>query len=182
MKSDREIIQAFEVPESRELAFSHLVSKYQERLYWHCRRLLISHEDADDALQNTFIKVWTKLDNFRSESSLYTWLFRIATNESLTLLRSNKKHPKEGASDGEYENRLADQIEADPYFDGDDAQLKLQKAILSLPEKQRLVFNMKYYEEMKYKDMAEVLETSEGALKASYHHAVKKIESFVKGE
>jgi RNA polymerase sigma-70 factor (ECF subfamily) len=182
VKSDREIIQAFEIPESKELAFSQLVRKYQERLYWHCRRLLINHEDADDALQNTFMKVWSNLEKFRADSSLYTWLFRIATNESLTILRSNKKHLKDSSNKGEYDSNLADMLESDPYFDGDEAQKKLQKAIQSLPEKQRLVFNMKYYEEMKYKDMAEVLNTSEGALKASYHHAVKKIESFVKAD
>jgi RNA polymerase sigma-70 factor, ECF subfamily len=178
--SDREIIELFRDVKQREAAFKLLVNEYSDRLYWHCRRLLINHEDADDALQNTLIKVWEHLENFRAESGLYTWLFRIATNESLSLIKSRKRHSSGSGPD--YEAELADTLETDPWFDGDDAQRKLQKAILSLPEKQRIVFNLKYYEEMKYEEMAGILDTSVGALKASYHHAVKKIEKFVVGE
>ena len=170
---DREIIEGASSPGKAELAFKQLVLKYQERLYWHIRKIVISHEDADDVLQNTLIKVWKSLPGFRSESGLYTWLYRIATNESLTLLKQNKRRIL--SPQGDSEMRLSEQLEADPFFDGDEASLKLQKAILKLPEKQRLVFNMKYFDEMKYEEMSEVLQTSVGALKASYHHAVKKL-------
>ena len=177
--SDREIIEKFKDQQQSEVAFNLLVKKYQERLYWHCRRLVISHDDADDALQNTMVKVWNNLRNFRAESSLYTWLFKIATNESLTLLKSNKKR-QYGSDNQELESRMVENLVSDPYFDGDEVVLKLQKAILSLPEKQRVVFNLKYYEELKYEEMSKVLGTSVGALKASYHHAVKKIEKYLK--
>ncbi len=177
--SDGEIIQEFKNPENRERMFQELVNKYQERLYWHCRKILIIHEDADDALQNTFIKAWNSLTNFRADSALFTWLFRIATNESLTILKQKKKRQNHSSVD-EYTSNLSDHLTADSYFDGDEIQKKLQQAIILLPEKQRLVFNMKYFDEMKYNDMAEVLGTSVGALKASYHHAVKKIENFMK--
>ncbi len=178
--SDREIIEKFKDPARREAAFSNLVEKYQEKLYWHCRRLVLTHENADDALQNTFIKIWKNLDHFRAESSLYTWLFRIATNESLSLLKSMKKHGQEGNQP--FEERIAENLESDPYFDGDEIMLKLQKAIASLPEKQRAVFNLKYYEDLKYEEMSGILHTSVGALKASYHHAVKKIEKFLNND
>ena len=171
---DREIVEGASNPEKAESAFKQLVLKYQERLYWHIRKIVISHEDADDVLQNTLIKVWKSLPGFRSESGLFTWLYRIATNESLTHLKQ-KKRRFTGAS-GDLEIQLSEQLEADPYFDGDEASLKFQKAILKLPEKQRLVFNMKYFDEMKYEQMSEILHTSVGALKASYHHAVKKLE------
>ncbi len=170
---DREIIEGASSPDKAEQAFKQLVLKYQERLYWHIRKIVISHEDADDVLQNTLIKVWKSLPGFRSESGLYTWLYRIATNESLTLLKQNKR--KILSPWGDSEMRLSEQLEADPFFDGDEASLKLQKAILKLPEKQRLVFNMKYFDEMKYEEMSKILHTSVGALKASYHHAVKKL-------
>jgi len=179
--SDKEIIERFKDEQQREIAFNLLTTKYQERLYWHCRRLVISHDNADDALQNTLIKVWKNLGNFRAESSLYTWLFRIATNESLTLLKSYRRYHA-GGDDPEYESRMAENLISDPYFDGDDAMLKLQKAILSLPEKQRVVFNLKYYDEIKYEEMSGILKTSVGALKASYHHAVKKIKKYLKEE
>jgi RNA polymerase sigma-70 factor (ECF subfamily) len=178
--SDKEIIERFRDKKQREAAFRLLVNEYSERLYWHCRRLVITHEDADDALQNTLIKAWGNLEKFRAESGLYTWLFRIATNESLSLIKSRKRHTLNSGTN--YETELAETLETDPWFDGDDAQRKLQKAILSLPEKQRIVFNLKYYEEMKYEEMAGILDTSVGALKASYHHAVKKIEKYVVGE
>lgn len=179
--SDREIIEKFSDEAQREAAFGLLVEKYQERLYFHCRRIVITHDDADDALQNTFIKVWKNLGQFRAESGLYTWLFRIATNESLSLIKTRKKHQL-GNNDQAVENRLADNLETDPWFDGDAAQRLLQKAILALPEKQRMVFNLKYFEEMKYGEMSDILDTSVGALKASYHHAVKKIENFLRNE
>ena len=162
----------------KEFAFQELVSLYQERLYWHIRKLVINHEDADDILQNTFIKVWRSIDKFREESSLYTWLYRIATNESLTFLNSNKR--KSFLPMNEASEFLANNLASDPYFEGDEIQLKLQKAIATLPDKQRLVFNMKYYDEMKYEEISEILETSVGALKASYHHAAKKIEEYLK--
>lgn len=179
--SDGEIIQKFKNPDYREKAFHELVAKYQERLYWHCRKIVVLHEDADDALQNTFIKVWNSLANFRADSGLYTWLYRIATNESLTLLKQKKKFQNHSSLD-EYVLSLSENLTADAYFDGDETERKLQSAILGLPEKQRLVFNMKYYDEMKYNDMSEILNTSVGALKASYHHAVKKIEKFMQEE
>lgn len=177
--SDGEIIQQFKDPKKREWVFHELVTKYQERLYWHCRKIVIVHEDADDALQNTFIKVWSSLPTFRADSALYTWLYRIATNESLSLLKQKNKHQSHKSMD-EYVSGLSEQLTADVYFDGDEIEKKLQSAILKLPNKQRLVFNMKYYDEIKYDDMSVILETSVGALKASYHHAVKKIENFMK--
>ena len=162
----------------RDLAFHTLVNKYQERLYWHIRKIVLSHEDADDVLQNTFIKVWKSIGNFREESSLYTWLYRIATNESLTYINSNKR--KSFVPMNDTSEFLMNNLKSDPYFEGDEIQLKLQEAILRLPEKQRLVFNMKYFDGIKYDDMSEVLNTSVGALKASFHHAAKKIEEYLK--
>lgn len=175
-----QLVKALKDPERREKAFSELMSVYQERLYWHCRKILTHHDDADDALQNTFIKVWRNIDKFREDSGLFTWLFRIATNEALTLLKANKKHALN--DEGENAISLAETLRSDPYFDGDEAEIKLQEAVAALPEKQRLVFNMKYYDEMKYEEISQVLKTSVGALKASYHHAVKKIESFINNE
>lgn len=175
---DRGLIADLKHENTRDLAFHMLVKKYQERLYWHIRKIVMNHEDADDVLQNTFIKVWRSIGNFREESSLYTWLYRIATNESLTFINSNKRKsfmPMNDVSDF-----LMGNLASDPYLNGDEIQLKLQKAILRLPEKQRIVFNLKYFEEMKYEDMSKVLETSVGALKASYHHASKKIEEYIK--
>jgi RNA polymerase sigma-70 factor, ECF subfamily len=154
--------------------FRLLVEKYSSRLYWHIRRLVILHEDADDALQNTFINAWRSIGNFRNDSSLYTWLYTIATNEALVLINKRKKNAAVSLNDlGSY---FADSHEGSIYFDGDEAEIKLQNAILQLPDKQRIVFNLKYFDAMTYEDMSKVLKTSEGALKASYHHAVKKIE------
>jgi len=175
---DRVLVANLKQDSKRELAFGTLVKKYQERLYWHIRRIVISHEDADDILQNTFIKVWKSIGNFREESSLYTWLYRIATNESLTYINSNKR--KSFVQMNETSEFLMNNLMSDPYLEGDEIQLKLQEAILQLPEKQRLVFNMKYFDTMKYSVMSEILDTSVGALKASYHHASKKIEEFLK--
>jgi len=154
-----------------------LVETYSQKLYWHIRRLVILHEDADDALQNTFINVWKSIGNFRSESSLYTWLYTIATNEALTLINKRKRNASVSVDDlnGYFESSQ----EGSTWFDGDEAQLKLQNAILKLPEKQRIVFNLKYYDDMTYEEMSKVLNTSEGALKASYHYAVKKIEKML---
>ncbi|HAN17717.1 MAG: RNA polymerase subunit sigma [Bacteroidetes bacterium GWC2_33_15] len=174
--SDNELLTLFRDSENRNYAFNLIVRKYQQKLYWHIRKIVIKHDDADDILQNTFIKVWKGLDGFREDSKLYTWLYRIATNESLTFLKQQKTKYLLPLVD--YENQLKETLVSDQNFNGDEIQLKLQKAILGLPEKQRIVFNMKYFEEMKYEEMAEILSTSVGALKASYHHAVKKIEKY----
>jgi len=176
--SDKELLQMFKAEDTKHFAFNIIIKQYQERLYWHIRKIVINHEDTDDVLQNTFVKIWKGLHNFREDSKLYTWLYRIATNESLTFLKQKKKRFFIPFVD--VENQLKNSLESDEYFSGDEIQKKLQKAILTLPEKQRLVFNMKYFEEMKYEDMSEILETSIGALKASYHHAVKKIENYLK--
>lgn len=178
--SDKELLDMFRSSETRSYAFNLIVRKYQERIYWHIRKIVISHDDADDVIQNTFLKVWTGLDGFREDSQLFTWLYRIATNESLTHLK--KKRAKLHVHLDDVEQHLSRTLESDPHINGEAIQIKLQKAILTLPEKQRLVFNMKYFEEMKYEDMSEVLGTSVGALKASFHHAVKKIEKFMEGD
>lgn len=158
-------------------AFSVLVQSFSERLYWQIRKIVISHDDANDVLQNTLIKIWTNIDSFRGDSKLTTWLYKIAINESISFV--NKQRQQQNIPLDDNDNFLESKLEGDPYFDGDEAQLKLQKAILTLPEKQRIVFNLKYFEEMKYEEMSEILDTSVGALKASYHHAVKKIEFFL---
>ncbi len=175
---DRELIADLKQGTQKDMAFHRLVKKYQERLYWHIRKIVLNHEDADDVLQNTFIKVWKSIDRFREESSLYTWLYRIATNEAITHL--NEKKRKSFFPLNDVSETLRDNLMSDPYFEGDSIQLKLQEAILRLPEKQRLVFNMKYFDEMKYDDISAILDTSVGALKASYHHAAKKIEEYLK--
>jgi len=174
--SDKELLELFKETDKRNYAFNLIVRKYQQKLYWHIRKIVLKHDDTDDILQNTFIKVWKGLEGFREDSKLYTWLYRIATNESLTFLKQQKTKYLLPIID--YENQLSETLESDKYFNGDEIQLKLQKAILNLPEKQRVVFNLKYFEEMKYEDMSEILGTSVGALKASYHHAVKKIENY----
>jgi len=175
--SDNIILNQFRNSETREFAFNLLVSKYKQKLYWHIRRLVISHEDADDVLQDTFIKIWNALDNFREASQLYTWLYRIATNESITHL--NKKRKRFFIPLFDSENPLIEKLESDSSFDGDELQKAFQKAILTLPEKQRIIFNMKYYDDLKYEEISEILGTSVGALKASYHIAVKKIEKII---
>lgn len=174
---DALIIAKFADASTKEEAFRQLLSKYQQKIYWHVRRMVIDHDDADDVVQDVFIKVWKNLDNFREDSQLYTWLYRIATNESITFL--NKKKQKQHVSlDDDTTAYLAETLADSNYFSGDKAQMKLQQALLTLPEKQKLVFNMKYFEDMKYEDISAVLGTSVGALKASYHLAVKKIEAF----
>lgn len=170
------LLQEFRIPATREKAFTSIIKKYQEKLYWHIRRMVIHHEDANDVLQNVFIKVWNGLDNFREDAQLYTWLYRIATNESLTYLEQQKKKSSVSIDN---EDSIASQLKADKDFDANKIEWKLQLAMQELPEKQRLVFNLRYYDEMPYEEMSRVLDTSEGALKASYHHAVKKIEDFI---
>jgi RNA polymerase sigma factor (sigma-70 family) len=176
--TDKELLILFRNPDQKNYAFNLIVRKYQERLYWHIRKLIIVHDDTDDLLQNTFIKAWKGLENFREESQIYTWLYRIATNEALSFLKEKRK--KFFLPIVDVEKELSSNLEGDGYFNGDDLQLALQKAILTLPEKQRIVFNMRYFDEMKYEDMASILDTSVGALKASYHHAAKKIEKILK--
>ncbi|MCZ4696433.1 RNA polymerase sigma factor [Ancylomarina euxinus] len=177
-KSDDDILEMFRDEATKDEAFGLLLKKYQERLYWQIRKIVISHDDTDDVLQNTCVKIWKGLGNFHSQSQLFTWLYRISTNEALSFLKE-KQRKHFGSGNGELEELLLASLESDPYFDGDKAQLELQKAIVLLPEKQRLVFNMKYFDEMKYEEISSILQTSVGALKASYHHAVKKIESFL---
>jgi len=174
---DAEILNKFQDVKTRNEAFNLLLAKYQQKIYWHIRRMVIDHDDADDLVQDVFIKVWKNLEGFRSDAQLYTWMYRIATNECITFL--NKKKQKNNISLDEISYELADTLASSSYFDGDKAQMKLQQAILTLPDKQRLVFNMKYYDDMKYEEMSDVLGTSVGALKASFHLAVKKIESFL---
>lgn len=173
--SDQQILEAFTHAHTKSKAFEWLLDKYQKRVYWHIRRIVISHDDADDVCQNTFIKIWENLSGFKGESQLYTWMFRIATNESLNFL--NKR--KQNVSLEDTSPELLGHLTSGQYFNGDAASRKLQEAILQLPEKQRVVFNMKYFDNVKYEDMSDVLETSVGALKASYHFAVKKIEDFL---
>ena len=174
---DNELLLQFKDPSTKEKGFTAIIKKYQEKLYWHIRRMVVQHEDANDVLQNMFIKVWNGLDNFREDSQLYTWLYRIATNESLTYLEQQKRRASVSLSD--VENGLSEKLKADRNFDSHKIEWKLQLAMQQLPEKQRIVFNLRYYDEMPYQQMSLVLETSEGALKASYHHAVKKIEDYI---
>lgn len=177
MTNETDFILRLKDPKTKETAFRELLSLYKERLYWHIRKIVISHDDADDVLQNTFIKVYRSIDKFKGDSKLYSWLYRIATNEAITHINRNAKRMQ--ISNEEHQNLAINNLTADVYFEGDVIQQKLQKAIASLPQKQQLVFNMKYFDDLKYKEIAEILETSEGALKASYHIAVKKIESFL---
>jgi len=162
-------------PLRRSVAFGKIVQEYQQPIYWHIRKMVLNHDDANDVMQTTFMKAWTALDSFRGESKISTWLFRIAVNETITFINSLKT--RNSYSIDNLEDSMAQNLEADQYFSGDEAQLKFQKAILTLPEKQRLVFNMKYFDDLKYEEMEAILGTSVGALKASYHHAVKKIEA-----
>jgi RNA polymerase sigma factor (sigma-70 family) len=174
---DLELLLSFKKPATREQAFTGIIKKYQEKLYWHIRRMIVDHDDTNDVLQNMFIKVWKGLENFREDSQLYTWLYRIATNESLTFLSQQKK--RNTVSMNDVENGLSNKLKSDSNFDANKLEWKLQLGIQKLPEKQRLVFNLRYYDEMPYEEMSKVLDTSEGALKASYHHAAKKIEEFI---
>ncbi|NOY37540.1 MAG: RNA polymerase sigma factor [Chlorobi bacterium] len=175
--SDTTILNLFQKEGREKEAFTLLINEYQQRLYWHIRRIVLSHEDADDAVQETFIKAWEHLHEFRGNARLYTWLYRIATNEALALIKKQKKRNWLPISD--HEHYLSAHLESGPYYSGDAIEKKFQKALLKLPDKQRVVFNMKYFDEMKYEDISAVLGTSVGALKASYHHAVKKIEKYL---
>ena len=175
--SDQELLEKFLNVESRTTAFNFLVRKYQQKIYWHIRKMVIDHDDADDLTQETFIKVWSSLENFRGDAQLYTWIYRIATNECLNFL--NKKKKRFFVPIADVANELANKIDEDPLITGDVIQLQLQKAILTLPDKQRLVFNMKYFDDLKYEEIANITGTSVGALKASYHLAVKKVEDFL---
>lgn len=176
--TDKDIIEKILNPNTKNYGFNILMEMYKEKVYWIIRRMVIDHDDSNDITQEVFVKVWGNIAKFKGDSKLYTWIFRIATNEALTYLRKKKRRFFIPIID--VENELTSRLESDSYYSGDEIQMQLQKAILSLPEKQRLVFNMKYFEEMKYKDMSEVLEISVGGLKAQYHHAVKKIEHFLK--
>lgn len=177
-QDDKTLLAIYREPATREKGFTAIIRKYQERLYWHVRRLVLDHDDANDVLQNVFVKVWKNLEGFREDAQLYTWLYKIATNECLTFLEKQKKNTSISLSD--VETGLSNSLKADTQFDPNKLEFKLQRAILGLPEKQRIVFNLRYYDEMPYEEMSRVLDTSEGALKASYHHAVKKIEEFIK--
>lgn len=174
---DRQLLAAFKEEKTQEAAFTQLVRKYQERIYWHIRRMVADHEDTNDIMQNVFIKVWKNLGEFRAEANLYTWLYRIATNETLTWIDQQKRRASASLSD--HESALENKLVAQKGYDARKIEWKLQQAIQLLPEKQRVVFNLRYYDEMPYEEMAEVLDTSVGALKASYHHAVKKVEAYL---
>ncbi|MDN3677039.1 sigma-70 family RNA polymerase sigma factor [Flavobacterium paronense] len=178
MQDEKDFIQELLNPKTQNVAFQKLLRDYQRPLYNHIRNIVLNHDDADDVLQNTFIKVFQYLKDFKGESKLFSWMYRIATNEAITFI--NKKAKRNGTTSEALQTKIIDNLKADIYFDGNEIQIKLQKAVALLPEKQQLVFKMKYYEELKYEELSEILGTSVGALKASYHHAVKKIEEFVK--
>jgi len=178
LQEEKEFIEQLLNPKTQNQAFQKLLRDYQRPLYNHIRNIVLNHDDADDVLQNTFVKVFQYLKNFKGESKLFSWMYRIATNEAITFI--NQKAKRNGTTSEAMQNKIVDNLQADTYFDGNEIQFKLQKAIVLLPEKQQLVFKMKYYEEIKYEDMSVILGTSVGALKASYHHAVKKIEEYMK--
>jgi len=177
VKEEEQLVVELQTASTREQAFRELMTLYKERLYWHIRKIVISHDDSDDVLQNTFIKVYKNIEKFKGDSKLYSWMYRIATNEAITHLNKNAK--RFSISSEEMLTKAVNNLTSDVYFEGDEIQLKLQKAIATLPQKQQLVFNMRYFDDLKYKDMSEILETSEGALKASYHLAAKKIETYL---
>ncbi len=176
---DKELIIRLKTKSEKEAAFSDLINQYQQRLYWRIRHLVVIHADADDVLQNVLIKIWNGIEKFREDSTLSTWLYRIAINESLTFIEQRKKKSFAN-TDSETSNYLLSLLHSDIYFDGDKAQELLFEAIETLPKKQRVVFNMRYFDEVKYTEMQEILNTSEGALKASYHHAVNKISEYIR--
>ena len=178
MQDEKDFIQDLLNPKTQNVAFQKLLRNYQRPLYNHIRNIVLNHDDADDVLQNTFIKVFQYLKDFKGESKLFSWMYRIATNEAIRFI--NQKAKRNGTTSEAMQTKIVDNLKADSYFDGNEIQIKLQKAVALLPEKQQLVFKMKYYEEIKYEELSEILGTSIGALKASYHHAVKKIEDFVK--
>lgn len=177
MHNEFELLQRLKSEQTKDLAFKELLTLYKERLYWHIRKIVLLHDDADDVLQNTFIKVYRNIHNFKGESKLFSWMYRIATNEAITHLNQTAK--RKNMSNEELQQQAISNLKADVYFESEAIQLKLQKAIATLPQKQKLVFNMKYFDDVKYAEMSEILQTSEGALKASYHIAVKKIEDYL---
>ena len=177
MEDEKLLVAQLKNPKTQELAFRNLMKQYKKRLYWHIRKIVLSHDDADDVLQNTLIKVFRNIHSFKENSKLYSWMFRIATNEAITFI--NKKAAKQHVDLSELQHKMADDLQNDIYYSGDEIQQLLQKAIFTLPQKQQLVFNLKYFDEMKYTEMSDALDTSVGALKASYFHAVKKIEKFL---
>lgn len=177
MINEVELIASLKTESTREKAYYLLVDTYKERLYWHIRKIVITHDDANDVLQNTFIKIFRNIDSFKGDSKLFSWMYRIATNESITFL--NQKAKQLQLNSEELISRKVNQLQSDVYFEGDAIQLKLQQAIATLPQKQQLVFNMKYFDDITFKTMADILETSEGALKTSYHIAKQKIEKFL---
>lgn len=174
MIEESQLIERLKNKQTVDVAFRELMTQYKERLYWHIRKIVITHDDTDDVLQNTFVKVYKNIDKFNEKSKLYSWIYRIATNEAITFI--NKRAKLKNIDINELQYKIAENLESDVYFNGDEIQVKLQKAIALLPQKQQLVFNMKYFDDMKYNDISEVLDTSVGSLKASYHHAVKKIQ------
>ena len=174
---EKQLVAQLQDKRTLDQAFRYLMSEYKERLYWHIRKIVITHDDTDDVLQNTFIKVYRNIDKFKGDSKLYSWIYRIATNESISHLKKQAKH--QSIDIDELQLKRVNNLQADVYFEGDEIQYKLQQAIAQLPQKQQLVFNMKYFDAMKYRDISEILETSVGSLKASYHHAVKKIEKML---
>ena len=178
MQEEKDFIKKLLNPETQNVAFQNLVQRYQRHLYNHIRNIVLNHDDTDDVLQNTFIKVFQYLNGFKGDSKLFSWMYRIATNEAITFI--NQKAKRNGTTSEAMQTRIVENLQADVYFDGNEIQIKLQKAILLLPEKQQLVFKMKYFEELKYDEISEIVGTSVGALKASYHIAVKKIEEFMK--
>jgi RNA polymerase sigma-70 factor (ECF subfamily) len=184
--TDKEILDLFTEKANKEKAFNLLVTKYQQKIYYQIRRILIHHEDTNDVMQNVFIKVWTSIENFRQEAQLSTWLYRISYNETMAFISKRKKENtfsfEENEEAEKKNNSIKNTLKSDEDFDGDEIQLKLQTAIGLLPDKQKIVFTMRYYDEIKYEEMAEILHTSVGALKASYHHAVKKIEEYLKND
>jgi len=171
------LVKQLQNPVTKEQAFRHLITKYKERLYWHIRKIVISHDDADDVLQNTFIKIFKGINNFNQESKLYSWMYRIATNESITFI--NKRAKKRNIDLSEMKQDLITNLQSDEWFNGNEIQRLLQEAISKLPEKQQLVFNMKYFDNMKYTEISDILQKSVGGLKASYYHAVKKIKNYI---
>jgi RNA polymerase sigma factor (sigma-70 family) len=178
LQEEKDFIKELLNPKTQNQAFQKLLRDYQRPIYHHIRNIVLNHDDADDVLQNTFIKVFQYLKDFKGDSKLFSWIYRIATNEAITFI--NQKAKRNGMTSEALQTKIVDNLKADVYFDGDEIQIKLQKAITQLPEKQQLVFKMKYFEELKYEEISEILGTSVGALKASYHHAVKKIEDYMK--
>ncbi|HAB28978.1 MAG TPA: RNA polymerase subunit sigma-70, partial [Xanthomarina gelatinilytica] len=177
MTDESKLLEQLQSNQHKDSAFKELITLYKERLYWHIRHIVKSHDDTDDVLQNTFIKIYKNIHNFKGDSKLFSWMYRIATNESLTFIKQRAKQLQ--MSNEDIKQLAIDNLKADVYFEGNDIQYKLQLAIATLPEKQQLVFNMKYFQDIKYKDMAQILDTSEGALKASYHIAIKKLEDYL---